>query len=130
MINVLYLIDQKAISYDLLVYFWLKWIKIHESINFFQCFNAYVPKDSPCSCDHFHNKILVVGGHLRRRNLKKQPKKAISHTCFVTSSMTSALWAIYHLKALNLNIDNIGRLSAATTWCRSRAKWTKTWKWH
>ena len=26
-----------------------------------------VSKDSPCSCDHFHTKLFVVGGRLRRR---------------------------------------------------------------
>jgi len=40
--------------------------------------------------------------------------------------MTSALWVIHHLKALGLKCANFGRLSAATTWWRSRAKWTKT----
>ena len=38
-------------------------------------FLIYVSKDSPCSCDHFHTKLLVVGWHLRRRNPKKHPKK-------------------------------------------------------
>ena len=47
-------------------------------------FLIYGPKDSPCSCDHFHTKLLVVGGHLRRRNPKKQPKNAINYICFVT----------------------------------------------
>ena len=91
-------------------------------------FLIYVPKDSSCSCDHFHTKILVVGGHLRRRNLKNNRKNAISHICFVTSSMTSALWVIHHMKALNLNFDNFSRLSAVTTWWRYRAKCTRTWQ--
>ena len=38
-------------------------------------FVIYVSKDSPCSCDHFHTKLFVVGWHLRRRNPKKHPKK-------------------------------------------------------
>ena len=42
--------------------------------------------------------------------------------------MTSALWVIYHLKALDLKFDIPGRLSSATTWWRSRANWTKTLK--
>ena len=36
-------------------------------------FLIYVSKDSPCSCDHFHTKLLVVGDHLRRRPPKKHP---------------------------------------------------------
>ena len=91
-------------------------------------FLIYRPKDSPYSCDHFHIRPLVVGGHLRRRNPRKQQKNAINYICFVTSSMTSALWVIYHLKALDLNFDIPGRLSSATTWWRSRANWTKTLK--
>ena len=62
-------------------------------------FKFDVLKDSPCCCDDFHTKLLVVGGHLRRRNRKN----AIHHICFVTSSITSALWVIHHLKALDLN---------------------------
>ena len=38
-------------------------------------FLIYVPKDSPCSCDHFHTNFLVVGSHLRRRNPEKYQKK-------------------------------------------------------
>ena len=38
-------------------------------------FLIYVSKDSPCSCDHFNTKLLVVGHHLRRRNPQKHPKK-------------------------------------------------------
>ena len=38
-------------------------------------FLIYIPKDSPCSCDHFHTKLFVVGGRLRRRNRRKLPKK-------------------------------------------------------
>ena len=38
-----------------------------------------VSKDSPCSCDHFHTKLFVVGGRLRRRNRRKQPKRNQSH---------------------------------------------------
>ena len=86
------------------------------------------PKDSPCSCHHFHHRPLVVGGHLRRRNQRKQQKNAINYICFVTSSMTSALWVIHHPKALDLKFQDFGRLSAAITWWRSGSNWTKPWK--
>ena len=92
-------------------------------------FLIYVPKDSPCSCDYFHTNFLVVGSHLRRRNPENIRKNANSHICVVASSITSALWIIYHLKELDLMCDNFGRLSAATTWWRSGAKWAKNLKW-
>ena len=38
-----------------------------------------------------HTKHLFVGGYQRRRNRKNIEKNAISHTCLVTSSMTSTL---------------------------------------
>ena len=91
-------------------------------------FLIYVSKDSPCSCDHFHTKLLVVGWRLRRRNPRKQQKNAIIYICFVTSSMTLALWVIHNLKVLDLKVQDFGRLSAAIKWWRSGAKWTKNWK--
>ena len=33
------------------------------------------PKDSPCSCDYLHTKLLVVGDHLRRRSQKTTEKR-------------------------------------------------------
>ena len=34
-------------------------------------FLIYISKDSPYSCGHFHTKLLVVGGYLRKWNSKK-----------------------------------------------------------
>ena len=94
----------------------------------FALFNWHL-NDPLHSCDHFHTKLLVVGGHLRRRKGKKQLKMAINYNMFLTTSYEQALQVIPHLKALNLKFVIRVQLSAVITWWRSRAKWTKTLKW-
>ena len=90
--------------------------------NFWSKINTFLfnsPNDSPCFCHHFHTRPLVVGDHLRRRNPRKQQRNAINYICFVTSSMTSALWVVHHLNSVDMKFQDFGRLSAAITWWRS-----------
>ena len=92
-------------------------------------FLIYEPKDPAYSWYYFHTKLLVVVGHLRRQTPQKTIKNARNNICFVTLSLSSALWLIHRLKALDLKFQKFGRLIEAMTLRRSRAKWTKIWKW-
>ena len=54
-------------------------------------FLIYVSKDSPCACDQFHTKLLVVGSYLRRRPPKNTSDQDLSDDVWLirlTSLMT------------------------------------------
>ena len=52
------------------------------NIFFNLCTKRFSENHSPCSCDHFHTKCMVVGGRLRRRNPKNIRKNAIYFSYF------------------------------------------------